>query len=58
MCIVVVLALLILFGTSNRLYLASSQLPEGCPQMEFYDQPRQFEKLALSAELDTGSLSF
>jgi len=25
--------------------------------MEFYDQPRQFERTALSAELDTGSLS-
>jgi len=37
----------------------SRQFPalKAARRWKFYDQPRQFEKLALSAELDTGSLS-
>ena len=53
------LALLILFGTSLTACTFTRQFPalKAARRWKFYDQPRQFEKLALSAELDTGSLS-
>lgn len=52
------LALLILFGTSLTACTFTRQLPalKAAQHWKFYDQPRQFQKLALSAELDTGSL--
>jgi cytochrome c biogenesis protein len=54
------LALLILFGTSLTACTFTRQFPalKAARKWKFYDQPRQFQKLALSAELDTGSLSF
>ena len=54
------LALLILFGTSLTACTFTRQFPalKASRRWKFYDQPRQFEKLALSAELDTGSLLF
>src|SRR4028119_2149068 len=53
------LALLILFGTSLTACTFTRQFPalKAARRWKFYDQPRQCEKLALSAELDTGSLS-
>src|SRR4028118_7662 len=53
------LALLILFGTSLTACTFTRQFPalKAARRWKFYDQPRQFRKLALSAELDTGSLS-
>lgn len=53
------LALLILFGTSLTACTFTRQFPalKAARRWKFYDQPRQFQKLALSAELDTGSLS-
>lgn len=53
------LALLILFGTSLTACTFTRQFPalKAAQRWKFYDQPRQFQKLALSAELDTGSLS-
>jgi cytochrome c biogenesis protein len=53
------LALLILFGTSITACTFTRQFPalKAAQKWKFYDQPRQFQKLALSAELDTGSLS-
>ncbi|MBW4636885.1 MAG: cytochrome c biogenesis protein [Gloeocapsa sp. UFS-A4-WI-NPMV-4B04] len=53
------LALLILFGTSLAACTFTRQFPalKAARRWKFYDQPRQFQKLALSAELDTGSLS-
>lgn len=53
------LALLILFGTSLTACTFTRQFPalKAARRWKFYDQPRQFEKLALSAALDTGSLS-
>ena len=52
------LALLILFSTSLTACTFTRQLPalKAARRWKFYDQPRQFQKLALSAELDTGSL--
>ncbi|MBV9386223.1 MAG: cytochrome c biogenesis protein, partial [Chroococcidiopsidaceae cyanobacterium CP_BM_ER_R8_30] len=52
------LALLILFGTSLTACTFTRQFPalKAAQHWKFYDQPRQFQKLALSAELDTGSL--
>jgi cytochrome c biogenesis protein len=52
------LALLILFGSSLTACTFTRQFPalKAARRWKFYDQPRQFEKLALSAELDTGSL--
>lgn len=52
------LALLILFGSSLTTCTFTRQFPalKAARRWKFYDQPRQFEKLALSAELDTGSL--
>lgn len=54
------LALLILFGTSLTACTFTRQFPalKAARRWKYYDQPRQFQKLALSAELDTGSLSF
>lgn len=53
------LALLILFGTSLTACTFTRQFPalKAARRWKFYDQPRQFQKLALSAELDTGSLN-
>lgn len=53
------LALLILFGTSLTACTFTRQFPalKAARKWKFYDQPRQFQKLALSAEFDTGSLS-
>lgn len=52
------LALLILFGSSLSACTFTRQFPalSAARRWQFYRQPRQFEKLALSAELDTGSL--
>jgi cytochrome c biogenesis protein len=52
------LALLILFGSSLTACTFTRQFPalKAARRWKFYDQPRQFEKLALSAELDTGFL--
>jgi len=54
------LALLILFGTSLTACSFTRQFPalKAAQRWKFYDQPRQFQKLALSAELDRGSLFF
>ena len=53
------LALLVLFGSSLTACTFTRQFPalKAARQWKFYQQPRQFEKLALSAELDTGSLN-
>ncbi|HAX76329.1 MAG TPA: cytochrome C biogenesis protein CcsB [Cyanobacteria bacterium UBA11372] len=53
------LALLILFGSSLTACTFTRQFPalKAARRWKFYDEPRQFEKLALSAELDTGSLA-
>jgi cytochrome c biogenesis protein len=53
------LSLLILFGTSLTACTFTRQIPalKAARRWNFYQQPRQFEKLALSAELDTGSTS-
>ncbi|EHC08684.1 cytochrome c biogenesis protein [Fischerella thermalis CCMEE 5282] len=52
------LALLIFFGTSLTACTFTRQLPalKAARRWKFYDQPRQFTKLALSAELDNGSV--
>lgn len=52
------LALLILLGTTLGACTSTRQLPAltAARRWKFYDQPRQFEKLALSTELETGSL--
>jgi cytochrome c biogenesis protein len=52
------LALLIFFGTSLTACTFTRQLPalKTARRWKFYDQPRQFTKLALSAELDNGSV--
>ena len=54
------LSLLILFATSLTACSFTRQLPalKAARNWKLYDQPRQFQKLALSAELDNGSLSF
>jgi cytochrome c biogenesis protein len=48
------LALLIFFGTSLTACTFTRQLPalKAARRWKFYDQPRQFQKLALSAEFD------
>ncbi len=53
------LALLILFGASLTACTFTRQLPAlgAARKWKFYDQPRQFEKLALSTELGAGSLT-
>ncbi len=52
------LSLLVLFGTSLTACTFTRQLPalKAAQRWKYYDEPRQFQKLALSAELDTGSL--
>src|SRR4028118_597383 len=52
------LAILILFGTSLTACTFTRQLPafKAARRWNFYNEPRQFQKLALSAELDAGSL--
>ncbi len=52
------LALLILFGTSLTTCTFTRQLPalSAARHWQFYHQPRQFSKLALSTELERGSL--
>ncbi|MBE9004373.1 cytochrome c biogenesis protein [Fortiea sp. LEGE XX443] len=51
-------ALLILFGSSLSACTFTRQLPalKAAQRWKYYEEPRQFQKLALSAELDTGSL--
>lgn len=53
------LALLIVFGSSLTACTFTRQFPalKAARNWQFYQQPRQFEKLALSAELDAGSLN-
>lgn len=53
------LALLVLFGTSLTACTFTRQFPalKAARRWKFYDKPRNFEKLALSTELETGSLS-
>ncbi|MGH8002279.1 MAG: cytochrome c biogenesis protein [Brasilonema sp.] len=53
------LALLIFFGTSLTACTFSRQLPalKTARRWKFYDEPRQFQKLALSAELENGSVN-
>lgn len=53
------LSLLVLFGTSLTACTFTRQLPalKAAQRWKYYDEPRQFQKLALSAELDTGSLN-
>lgn len=53
------LALLVLFGTSLTACTFTRQLPalKAAQKWKYYEEPRQFQKLALSAELDTGSLN-
>lgn len=52
------LALLILFGASLTACTFTRQVPalKAAQRWRFYEQPRQFEKLALSATCPTGSL--
>lgn len=52
------LALLVLFGTSLTACTFTRQLPalKAARRWKYYEEPRQFQKLALSAELDAGSL--
>ena len=52
------LAILILFGGSLTACTFTRQFPalKAARSWKFYEQPRQFQKLALSAELETGSL--
>ena len=53
------LSLLVLFGSSLTACTFTRQFPalKAARKWKFYDKPRQFQKLALSAELDTGSLN-
>ena len=52
------LSLLILFGSSLTACTFTRQFPAltAARRWKFYDQPRQFQKLALSAELEANSL--
>ncbi|MEA5566013.1 cytochrome c biogenesis protein [Anabaena sp. UHCC 0399] len=52
------LSLLVLFGTSLTACTFTRQLPtlKTAQRWKYYEEPRQFQKLALSAELDTGSV--
>lgn len=52
------LSLLVLFGSSLAACTFTRQLPalKAAHRWQFYRQPKQFEKLALSTELETGSL--
>ena len=51
------IALLLLFGSSLAACTFNRQIPalKAARNWQFYHQPRQFQKLALSAELDRGS---
>ena len=51
------IALLLLFGSSLAACTFNRQIPalKAARNWQFYHQPRQFQKLALSAELDKGS---
>src|SRR5690349_6419312 len=53
------LSLLILFGTSLTACTFTRQLPalKAARRWKYYEEPRQFQKLALSAELETGSVN-
>ncbi|GAC1493474.1 MAG: cytochrome c biogenesis protein [Chamaesiphon sp.] len=53
------LSILILFGSSLTACTFTRQFPAltAARRWKFYDEPRQFQKLALSTELETGSLS-
>ena len=53
------LSLLVLFGSSLTACTFTRQFPalKAARNWKFYQQPRQFEKLALSAELETGSIN-
>ena len=53
------LSILILFGSSLTACTFTRQFPalNAARRWKFYDKPRQFEKLALSAELNAGSLN-
>ncbi|MGB3203500.1 MAG: cytochrome c biogenesis protein [Crinalium sp.] len=53
------LALLIVFGSSLTACTFTRQFPalSAARRWKFYDQPRQFQKLALSAELNAGSFN-
>ncbi|MBW4563563.1 MAG: cytochrome c biogenesis protein [Mojavia pulchra JT2-VF2] len=53
------LSLLVWFGTSLTACTFTRQLPalKAAQKWKYYDEPRQFQKLALSAELDNGSLN-
>ncbi len=53
------LSILILFGSSLTACTFTRQFPalKAARLWKFYKEPRQFEKLALSAELETGSLN-
>ena len=52
------LSILILFGSSLTACTFTRQFPalKAARRWKFYDEPRQFQKLALSAELDKGNL--
>jgi cytochrome c biogenesis protein len=52
------LSILILFGSSLTACTFTHQFPalKASRRWKFYEEPRQFQKLALSAELETGSL--
>lgn len=53
------LALLIVFGTSLTACTFTRQLPalKAARKWKYYEKPKQFEKLALSAELNRGSIT-
>ena len=53
------LSILILFGTTLTACTFTRQFPalKAARHWKFYDEPRQFKKLALSTELDHGSLT-
>ncbi|QLE54514.1 cytochrome c biogenesis protein [Nostoc sp. TCL26-01] len=53
------LSLLVLFGTSLTACTFTRQLPalKAAQRWKYYEEPKQFQKLALSAELDAGSLN-
>ncbi|HEY9803884.1 MAG TPA: cytochrome c biogenesis protein [Leptolyngbyaceae cyanobacterium] len=53
------LSLLVLFGTSLTACTFTRQLPalKAAQRWKYYEEPRQFQKLALSAELDTASVN-
>jgi cytochrome c biogenesis protein len=52
------LSLLVLFGSSLTACTFTRQFPalKAARHWKFYDEPRQFQKFALSAELETGNL--